>query len=148
MIEFIRKIEDLLRRVARLESLESSKIVYIPAQVRVLDDTTPRAAAYINSAVQVTGVTDLLGSGFTMPAKVSAVLLGVALIPTATGHASANIKNPVSASAKTAINGAVTVAGQFVAGTTLVTLNTSGQFYFQVNQAMNRTIWDVLAYIV
>jgi hypothetical protein len=40
---------------------------------RVLDDTTSRATGYTNSAVQVTGVTDILAASVTLPATLKAV---------------------------------------------------------------------------
>jgi hypothetical protein len=147
--DFIRKIEDLIRRISRLEALESSKIVYLkPSAVRILDDTTPRPAAYTNAAVQVTGVTDILGNGGTLPAKISAVLLAYAVLPTAVGHNTIVVKNPSDAGSPTRIGGYTGVAGGLSAGETFVTLNGSGQYQFTVNQAMNRTVWDVVAYVV
>lgn len=148
MLELIRKIEDLLRRVARLESLDSSKTVYLkPTAVRVLDDVTARAAAY-TTLVQVTGVTDVTGFGPTLPAKISGVWLAYSVLATAVGHFTITVKNPSDSNNPTRIAGYCGTAGGATAALTFVTLDSNGQFRFTLNQGMNRTVWDVVAYVV
>lgn len=152
MLEILSKLKIFEKRLARLEALEFSKVVPVKSAVsgviRVLDDTTARAAAYANAAVQVTGATDTLGSGSVLPAKITGIWVRATLIPTAAGAVSAVIKNPNDTGNPTAVAGYSNAAGQLLTLTTFVTLNSSGQFYFQLTQAMNRTVWDVVAYVV
>lgn len=141
--DIAKKLNDYWDRITRLESLEFSKVSYpYPGFVRVLDDNTPRAAAYSNAAVQVTGTGGL-------PAKISAVWLGYAALPTAAGQFTITVKNPLDTlNNPTRVGGYASVANGSIAGLTFVTLNASGQFQFINNQAMNRTVWDVVAYII
>lgn len=149
MLELIRKIEDLIRRVARLESLDSSKTAYPkPTAIRILDDVTARAATY-TTLVQVTGVTDTLGVGGTLPAKISGIWLAYAVLATAVGQFTIVVKNPSEVGVgPTRIGGYAGVAGGATSGLTFVTLDSNGQFRFTLNQGFNRTVWDVVAYIV
>lgn len=149
----LRKIEDIFSRLARLEALETSRVIPVKTTTnqsfcRILDDNVVRAALYANAAAQVTGVTDVLGSGYVMPAKITGVWIKVTLIATAIGAASIVVKNPGDAGNPNGLSGYAGVAGNLVTGLVFVTLNSSGQFYFQLQQGMNRTVWDVVAYVV
>jgi hypothetical protein len=144
----LRKLEDLIKRVARLEAQESSRVVYLkPTAVRVLDDSTARAAAY-TALVQVTGVTDVTGFGGTLPAKISGVWVAYSVLPTAVGQHTVVVKNPSDSNNPTRIAGYLGTVGGATAGLTFVSLDSNGQFRFTLNQGMNRTVWDVVAYVV
>lgn len=147
MIEIIRKIEDLLRRINRLESQDSSKIVYLATPVRLINDTTARAAGY-NTLVQVTGAADVLGLAPNLPTKISAVFLSLAVLPTAVGQFSAIVRHPSYGINPTRIGGYNGVAGGNITGMTLVALNSAGQYYWQASQAINQNYHDILGYII
>lgn len=148
LLDLLSKIKNLEKRLSRLETLESSRVAYLkPTAVRVLDDTTARAAAY-TTLVQVTGVTDVTGAGGTLPAKISGVWIAFSVLPTAVGQFTITVKNPSDSNNPTRIAGYCGVAGNAFAALTFVTLDSNGQFRFTLNQGMNRTVWDVVAYVV
>jgi hypothetical protein len=136
--DLLNKIAALEDRIRRLESVETSNVIFLNQVARVLSDGTARVAPYTNAAVQVTGVaglpSNIRGIFYSLYVQAGAVLPSII------------IENP------SYVFGAGTYFGQVInaVGTVgnFVSLNSSGQLQYKlVAGNVANVIIDVWAYV-
>jgi hypothetical protein len=119
---------------------------------RVLDDTTSRATGYTNSAVQVTGVTDILAASVTLPATLKAVWFSMFLITAAGANVRMAVENPDFVAGASTLQGSTVLVGATIAysGGGVVSLSSLGRLRYVYGGSANvtRTIIDIWGYVV
>jgi hypothetical protein len=119
---------------------------------RVLDDTTSRATGFTNSAVQVTGVTDILAASVTLPATLKAVWFSMFLITAAGANVRMAVENPDFVAGASTLQGSTVLVGATTAysGGGVVSLSSLGRLRYVYGGSANvtRTIIDIWAYSV